>query len=284
MINSPFSLIRFFDPKIFLDRTGRWLCHAEAEHNLLLGLADQLIRHPSAGPAPYLAAIEDGDGSILATAISTDHSRLALSRATPGEITEMFALDLVQAGIEIETVRGPFEAVAGFGERWTQVKDCAAHSLERQGVYELKTVKHPSYSPGEMRVATAEDAELLASWAFGFSFEIGHEAEFESCQAQVNGLIEDAALYVWDHRGPVCMAAVSRYTPRGACISLVFTPSDMRGRGYATSLTAEISQKLLDGGREFCCLFTQMDNPTSNDIYQKIGYRQVAEWESLAFV
>jgi hypothetical protein len=63
----------------------------------------------------------------------------------------------------------------------------------------------------------------------------------------------------------------------------VYTPPELRGRGYATALTAELSQRLLDQGRRFCFLFTDLTNPTSNAIYERIGYVRVAESAMVAF-
>jgi hypothetical protein len=63
----------------------------------------------------------------------------------------------------------------------------------------------------------------------------------------------------------------------------VYTPPELRGNGYATALTAEVSQRLLDGGRTFCFLYTDAANPTSNAIYERIGYRKVCEAAAIAF-
>jgi predicted GNAT family acetyltransferase len=60
-------------------------------------------------------------------------------------------------------------------------------------------------------------------------------------------------------------------------IGAVYTPPEARGRGYATALVAAVSQHLLDRGRAFTYLYTDLANPTSNSIYQKIGYRPVAD-------
>ncbi|OZU86959.1 GNAT family N-acetyltransferase, partial [Virgibacillus indicus] len=43
-------------------------------------------------------------------------------------------------------------------------------------------------------------------------------------------------------------------------------------KGYATSTVAHLSQKILDEGFQFCSLYTDSTNPTSNSIYKKIGY------------
>lgn len=281
--SSPYSLARYFSPTTFLEHAERWLCAAEAEHNLILGLCDHLQRHPESGVSAYLATIEAGNNRVLAVAFMTPPRKAVLSRSVPPEVTELFALDLAQSDLPVPGVLGPFEAVAAFGERWTQLKDCAAHTLERMGIYELREVRHPPYSPGRLRPALPQELDLLTAWNFAFHLDVGLEEAVEACRAEVERLAAEGALYVWEHRGPVSMAAVSRHTPHGACLSLVYTPPELRGRGYATSSVADLSQKLLDSGRDMCCLFAQIDNPTPNDIYQRIGFRRVAEWEELVF-
>jgi predicted GNAT family acetyltransferase len=57
----------------------------------------------------------------------------------------------------------------------------------------------------------------------------------------------------------------------------VYTPPEARRHGYASALVAHVSQDLLDGGRRFVFLYTDLANPTSNHIYQEIGYRPVAD-------
>ena len=46
------------------------------------------------------------------------------------------------------------------------------------------------------------------------------------------------------------------------------------GRGV---LVAELSQQLLRSGRRFCFLFTDLANPTSNALYQRLGYQPVQD-------
>ena len=94
---------------------------------------------------------------------------------------------------------------------------------------------------------------------------------------------------LWEDGGePVSLAGWGGPTPNGIRIGPVYTPPELRGRGYATALTAELSQRLLDGrlfegGRRFCFLYTDLANPTSNAIYERIGYRRVAESAEIVF-
>ena len=46
--------------------------------------------------------------------------------------------------------------------------------------------------------------------------------------------------------------------------------------GMQSALTAALTQQLL-GRSRFCFLFTDLANPTSNSIYQRIGYRPVTD-------
>ena len=71
--------------------------------------------------------------------------------------------------------------------------------------------------------------------------------------------------------------------PHGVTLGPVYTPPPARGKGYATNCTAAVSQLLLDAGWAYCALFTDLDNPTSNSIYQKIGYRPVCDYADYHF-
>jgi predicted GNAT family acetyltransferase len=38
-----------------------------------------------------------------------------------------------------------------------------------------------------------------------------------------------------------------------------------------------VTQRELDRGRSFAYLYTNLNNPTSNALYQRLGYRRVGE-------
>jgi predicted GNAT family acetyltransferase len=73
------------------------------------------------------------------------------------------------------------------------------------------------------------------------------------------------------------MAGFSRPTKTGVSVSSVYTPPAFRKRGYASALVASLSALALENGKKFCTLYTDLSNPTSNSIYQKIGYDVVAD-------
>jgi uncharacterized protein len=108
-------------------------------------------------------------------------------------------------------------------------------------------------------------------------------------EKQLHALIADRTerqtVFLWEADGrPVSSAHTTRPTRHGISIGPVYTPPGERGKGYASNLMADLSQRMLDGGKRFCALFTDVDNPTSNKIYECIGYRGIATSEYLGFV
>jgi predicted GNAT family acetyltransferase len=94
----------------------------------------------------------------------------------------------------------------------------------------------------------------------------------------------DGGFLLWVDGGEtVSVSGWGGPTPNGIRVGPVYTPPELRGRGYATALVAELSQSLLDGGRSFVFLYTDLANPTSNAIYERIGYRMVCESAEIAF-
>ena len=91
-------------------------------------------------------------------------------------------------------------------------------------------------------------------------------------------------MYLWEDGGcPVSMARIGRRMPHGATVGPVYTPAELRGRGYASNCVAKVSRIILDSGCEFCALFTNLENPTSNHIYTAIGYQPLGDFHQYRF-
>jgi hypothetical protein len=92
---------------------------------------------------------------------------------------------------------------------------------------------------------------------------------------------ENASLFY--NRVSVSIACRGQPTPNGARIGLVYTPPEYRRKGYASACVAGLSQTLLNQGHKYCFLFTDLANPTTNHIYQAIGYQPVGDWHNYCF-
>jgi predicted GNAT family acetyltransferase len=142
----------------------------------------------------------------------------------------------------------------------------------------------PRPARGTFRMATRADQPTLVPWAENFFREIHHFSPPDATSA-VDQRLRENRLFVWcDERDRVVsMAGWAGRTPNGVRVNFVYTPREHRGRGYATSCVAALTQRLLNSGRSFCFLFTDLDNPTSNAIYRSIGYRHVCDFRDVRF-
>jgi predicted GNAT family acetyltransferase len=136
---------------------------------------------------------------------------------------------------------------------------------------------------GELRPASERDMHFLPFWMKAFTDECFHEnAPLEAESAR--WCVERSTMYILEDGGlPVSMAGSSRQLPRGRAVGPVYTPPYLRGKGYATACVALLSQIILEKGNDYCALFTDLENPVSNSIYQRIGYRPICDFREIKF-
>jgi predicted GNAT family acetyltransferase len=154
-----------------------------------------------------------------------------------------------------------------------------------QGIYGLTSVRPVPKVSGSMRDATADDRDLLVDWMRAFNQEALHDETPFDAERMVDLRLPatTAGLVLWDDGQRASVAGYGGRTPNGIRIGPVYTPSELRRRGYATALVAALSRRMLDEGHRFCFLYTDLSNPTSNRIYVDIGYEQVCESRDYRF-
>lgn len=275
---------RFDDPAAFFAHAAPFLEAHEAQHNLLLGLRERLIADPHVfGPEdPYLATVEDGR-RIVGAAFRTPPHLLGLCRFDDLDGVALLADDL--AGADLPGVAGPRDAAERFAARWVGVAGAAVTRAMPQGIYEATSVVPPAGVSGAMRDYDSRDRDLVVAWIDAFVAEarppgpVGDPAEWIDRRIAD----PDGGIVVWDDAGAASLASFGSPTPTGIRVGLVYTPPERRGRGYASAVTAALTRRLLAGGRKRVFLFTDLANPTSNAIYQRIGYRRVGDVIALMF-
>ena len=152
----------------------------------------------------------------------------------------------------------------------------------RQFVHKLTHVVMPDpLAAGRLRQARSADTDLVVEWILAFDEDAG--VGIEDAPGAAARLIERGALYLWDDAEPRSMAAVVRETRTGVSITLVYTPRTFRGHGYASACVATLSRQLLESGRSFCSLWTDLANPTSNALYARLGYVPLADIVDVEF-
>lgn len=284
------DVVQLDDATAFLEQAGPLLLADEARHNLILGIAGTIRDSPDLYLTRNLWLVRDGD-QVVGAALRTPPYNLILAR--PRSKQTLAALAETVAGEELPGIVGTEPEVHEFATMWSGRSGISARTSMRQGVYALEQVEPLSAVPGSARVAEEGDLELVLRWWLAFGDEVLHEGGPGRERAEENVRHKLASptggFLLWEEGGDtVSLAGWGGPTPNGIRVGPVYTPPELRGRGYATALTAELSQRLLDGrlvdgGRRFCFLYTDLANPTSNAIYERIGYRRVAESAEIVF-
>ena len=287
-------LTRYEDVREFYDRAGEFLEAHEAEHNLPLGICGSLLRQPDTYAEAYFTIVDDGDtgdGDVIAVSMRTPPHNLVLSLVEPASGTDE-ALGLIAHDAQamydggLPGVLGTTSIAAAFAAQWQALTGATSEIAMKQRIYRLAQVTPPT-SPvsGGFRSATEADIPTLAPWLTAFETECGVPANDAPEQYIRRKLTApDNGLVVWEDGGQlVTMVGYGGPTPHSLRIGPVYTPPEARGRGYASACTAATSQQLLDAGWQFLTLFTDLANPTSNHIYQTIGYAPVCDVDMYHF-
>jgi predicted GNAT family acetyltransferase len=276
----------FQDPVIFQDAVLDYLILNEAENNLLLGILAGVIAGEYREREPYLAlAEEEGLPRLVAMCTPPFPVLLSYEKTPPDEALISAVLDdlIATLGAGFSGFSGNKELSARFAAAWENLTGDRLQLKMAMRIYKLEQVQKVEGVPGRMRPIAKHDLDLVREWYSGFNRDTaGEEPDPDHVELQVLRYAEadpgQRGLMLWELEGrPVSMAGYAGPTPHGIRIGAVYTPPELRRKGYASACTASLSQQLLDMGYEYCFLFTDLLNPTSNHIYQQIGYDPVCD-------
>jgi len=257
------------------------LMRNEAENCFWLGLIsmpDELAKHM------MFVARDDRTGACVTIATMSPGDQMVTPRAG-AEVVTALARYLHDQQIALPGIGGPRESAEAFAREWVGLTGATTHIHVETVVHQLTKVIAPLRpAPGRMRVAKTDDIDLIAHWITDFRIEIG-ERRLGSGRDIAQRRVPTGNIFLWQDEDEkiVAMAGLSGPTPNGIRVNLVYTTPASRGRGYASNLVAQLSQHLLDGGKKFCFLYTDLANPTSNKIYRAIGYQPLSESVHIMF-
>jgi predicted GNAT family acetyltransferase len=156
----------------------------------------------------------------------------------------------------------------------------------RTRLYALGALVPPDGVPGRARRGGEGDVEVLAAWRKAFMDE-EHAAVHDMQSPReivLSSLRLGCAEMLWEVDGrPVSQASARPVIAGMSRIGPVYTPPEHRNRGYAAAVTAAASQQALDAGAGQVLLFTDLDNPLTNRLYPRIGYRAVYDAADVTF-
>lgn len=268
----------YSNPKIFWNTVCPHLMYDQTINGLLLGRS--ILFQTDLYNCLFQAALFEGEkfiSAVVGSRYQTDKN-LIVAPLKKAEHAKLLFDAAQGSGHAFTGVIGDLQT-ANLYRAWFEGAGKKTETMMAQGLYRCtKTILPKIPTDIKFRVAAPNDREKVAEWIKAFHEEaVPHDPP-------VNGLevadtrIAANMIYVIEKDGELLsMAAWSRDIGTSCAVNLVYTPKDKREKGYASIVTGLLTQNLLENGKQETCLFTDMANPTSNRIYQKIGYEFVCD-------
>lgn len=268
------------DSRTFLDHAGAFLRRRPVEHSVLLSVATAHLGGAVASVDPDLWLWAEDNGEVVAAAQHTPPHGAYLSTG-PAPAIHVLARTLWLLRPGLPGVAGLGAAPLEFAAQWSRLGGPQATPAMQLGVYAADDVTIPRGIAGLLRPAIETDAVLLRRWVDQFVAEAGVKSVTAD---QVGPRIDARLLYVWEvDDTPVSMAAVTVAESGVSRVQYVYTPPEIRNHGYASACVAAVTARELAHPGRTCMLFTDLSNPTSNGIYQAVGYRRLGDAAELRF-
>jgi predicted GNAT family acetyltransferase len=264
----------------FAARTGD-LFESRIECNLIATVCAGVLagRYPES--EPLFAYGTENDETTFAALRTPPWDMLVT--ALPGPIEDQLVGRWLRQDPAVSGVEGPVRAARAIASAWAKETGGSTVCRVRELTYVLERVTDPPRpAPGSLRLARADERELMLEWVKAFGRETAIVTD-ERAAIIVDAREAERGLWVWDHDGPVSMLSTAPLVAGAVRIGPVYTPPEHRRRGYAGTAVAAASRQALDRGARRCMLATDATNPTSNKIYMEVGYRQLGEHEEWVF-
>jgi GNAT superfamily N-acetyltransferase len=263
------------------------LVRADAGRNtILLGAAEALRVRGLAASSPARPLFgwwqPPGESAVTAAFLHSPPFPVALTSMTV-DIAIALARALAGRGRAVNGVNADLPAATAFGAAWHELTGDAVEESMRSRLYQLGELTPPEPFPaGQARLAGPADRSLLVTWSEAFGQEAG------TGPRNIAEMVDDRLSYrgytLWEQAGqPVSLAGLTRQVAGQVRVGPVYTPPGHRGRGYGGAVTWTVSQAARRAGAEQVVLFTDLANPVSNELYQRLGYQPVADRLVLAF-
>ena len=256
------------------------LLENEVQNNLLISF----ILREGDKSGWLFATVKDDAGSVVLTAAWTGLPFNIVLYETGNNPCDA-ALKVLADELKAQDFAFPgVLAEQGLAKRFADTWTSRHHVHVSMNIMRLDTVIEPAKAPGHCRMLREDDLFYVPYWERSFAEDCNVEVfDIPANLARVKERLGKDTHYIWEDWHPVSQAALERNTQNGAVIGHVYTPPFYRGKGYASSVVARLSQDLLERGNRFCCLFADAANPISCGIYRKLGYRDLCVYDSITF-
>lgn len=257
----------------FKEDVTSFLGENEQGNNLILGVL-QVVQEPI-----FMGVAKQGE-DIAGVFLQTEEKIqmiVATSEISEEDIAEL-AKELTKVYPDIPGFIGNKKVIQKLAEEIAILERKKTTLGMEQGVYELKRVKKKWSGDGIFRAVNSDELPLIEQWIHQFCEDVKLPTTKEEAKQTAYTLITTNRLFGLEVGGKlVSVAAKTRPTTNNITVNFVYTPKEERKKGYASICVAELSQRMLDEGYKTTTLYTDLANPTSNKIYQEIGYEKIME-------
>ncbi|MGG0456991.1 GNAT family N-acetyltransferase [Bacillus mycoides] len=261
------------DVLCFKEDVTSFLGENEQGNNLILGVL-QVVQEPI-----FMGVAKQGE-EIAVVFLQTEEKIqmiVATSEISEEDIAEL-AKELTKVYPDIPGFIGNKKVIQKLAEEIAILERKKTTLGMEQGVYELKRVKKKWSGDGIFRAVNSDELPLIEQWIHQFCEDVKLPTTKEEAKQTAYTLITTNCLFGLEVGGKlVSVVAKTRSTTNNITVNFVYTPKEERKKGYASICVAELSQRMLDEGYKTTTLYTDLANPTSNKIYQEIGYEKIME-------
>lgn len=244
----------------------------EQENNLILGVL-QVAQEPI-----FMGVAKQGEEIAVVFLQTVEKQMIVATSEISGEDIVELAKLLTEVYPDIPGLIGNKKIVQKLAEEIAVLENRKTTVVMEQGVYTLQQVKKKWNEEGVFRGINGNDLPLIEKWIYQFCEDVKLPATKEEAKQTAHTLITNNRLFGLEVDGKlVSVAAKTRPTTHNITVNFVYTPKEARKKGYASNCVAALSQRMLDEGYKTTTLYTDLANPTSNKIYQEIGYEQIME-------
>jgi uncharacterized protein len=259
------------DPAFVLTRAGEFLSSEPVLHNLILTILHSNIAHRDPGRYWIALHAEKPVGVVVQSPLDFPATMTPMQPRTVRAMVDSIS----EAGVALPGVNGDAATSASFAGQWSERCKSAAKPFQGMRLYELMELGEVPHTQGHLRQAGPNNRSLMIHWSRAFQNEVGESAN--NVELRVDRAMAAGQIWLWDQNGEATSMAVSRGPVQGVVrLAGVYTPPEKRKHGYAAACVHALSKQLR--GRDYrCILYTDLENPTSNSIYRRIGYKAIAE-------
>jgi hypothetical protein len=251
----------------FVAATGDFLAATPVDNTVLLTEAAYLAAQPSSELRQLYGWWQPAGGAVAGAFLQAPHHPPVLSMMSSDLAESCLGLftDLPAVGVDGRLADSVITA-------WRNRTGASLFERSRIRLYRLGELQAPQPPPGQARVATAADRELLVAW-FDQLMSAFPDDPSELAYV-VDDPISHGGIVLWEVDGITkAMAGRSRLVAGMVRLSAVYSPDDdahARAAFVAACLAAqEVARDVL--------VFAQASDPASDTAYQQLGFEPVLE-------